>query len=67
LFERLIVPAVSFMLVNVTDAFWFPPGRMTRLTGRAVIVKLAFRTVMVNVSVMLLTLPDVSVVWRLGL
>ena len=62
LFERFMVPAVPLKLVNVIDEFLLPPVLMIRLFGLTERVKLSLRTVIRTVSVIELTLPELSVV-----
>ena len=62
LFERFMVPLVSFILVRVIDKLLFFPVWMLRLVGLAEMVKLSSKTEIVTVSTIALTLPELSVV-----
>jgi len=62
LFERLMVPLVSFTLVRVIVEFLFAPVWMLRLVGLAEMVKLSSRTEIVRVSTIVLMLPELSAV-----
>jgi len=62
LFERFMVPLVSFILVRVIVEFLFAPVWMLRLIGLAEMVKLSSSTEIIRLSTIELTLPELSVV-----
>ena len=62
LFARFTVPPVLLKLFRVIEKFLFAPVRITWLAGSAVMLKLSSWTVIVNVSVIVLTAPELSVV-----